>query len=197
MKNISIITRLAGVVTAFALVLSSISTVYADEQPDCGAAMYIPVSRLKGIAAGWENSEAPAADMHAGVRDAFCNAGWYDISTSGGCYWKAAWDTAANHKYNTADGTVTVQYPKGQPNPAAWEALMLGNAVSAAEVKYVIVGVNSNVDTTRVRMYACKSDWTDDGSHRSAGLNIKKGSNVNICRDSAAAQTWRLVYVIY
>lgn len=200
MKNISIITRLASIVTAFALVLSSISTVYADEQPDCGAAMYIPVStdRLKGIASGWENSEVPAADMHADVKDTFSNAGWYDISTSGGCYWKAAWDTAANHKYNTADGTVTAQYPKGQPQtPAAWEALMLGNAVSAAEVKYVIIGVNSNVDTTRVRMYACKSDWTDNNATRSAGLNIKKGSNEIVCRVSAAAQPWRADNVIY
>lgn len=145
---------------------------------------------------GWKNTETPNADMAAGTKDVFSNAGWYDITTSGGGSWKAAWDTAASHRYNTAGGTVTVQYPKGQ-SADSWTALTLNAPVTAGDVGYLAIGVNSNIDTTRVRMYACTSGWDDGGSKRSAGLNIKKGDNEIICPVSAGDQAWSADNVIY
>ena len=151
---------------------------------------------LKGIVNSWECAETPKADMNSGVKNQFSNANKVDITTESGNYWQAAWDTQANHRYNTNDGTVTVQYPSNQ-TAELWEAISMAQAVSGADVKCVVIGVNSNIDTSRVRMYACTDGWDDGGSLRSAGLNIKKGYNELVCPVSAENQGWKADNIIY
>lgn len=187
--------RIIGLLTAAAL-----AAVYIPALPvnaadaDCGVAMYIPkpANEYTDYVGGWESAETLVIGDDGTpdwTVDVLSPASWGGIKTESGSVWKAGWDEKTHHRYNSQSGTVTVQYPCPWTDGDQFEHLTLGNFITTADVDYIVMGINSNVDTDNLIMYAGK-EWADANGNSSTLLSIKKGFHEYVCPTSNENQSW-------
>lgn len=144
------------------------------------------VNAQTGVVGGWECTETPKEDMSQWVKDTFANAGWFHITSTSNNDWFYSWYTSMRDRYNTETGSVSVEVnPKynnddtggNDANPDI--SLTLGQSVSAANAKYVVIGVNAS-RAGKMTVYNTQNANADAGLSKvesPAVISFQKGFN--------------------